>query len=141
MHKPDRRFSRRLTVYLSVVALSALTALAALLVNCSGGGSRMSNMAGTGKINVSITDPPSCKFPNGSFKNVFVTIRSVRAHINADAGMGDAGWQELVPSLNDQPMQIDLFAAASTACLLTTLGSNTALPAGNYQQIRLILLA
>jgi hypothetical protein len=92
-------------------------------------------------INVSITDPPSCKFPNGAFQHVFVTIRSVRAHINPDADDNMPGWQELVPELNNQSVQIDLFAAASTTCLLTTLGSNTALPAGNYQQIRLILLA
>jgi hypothetical protein len=98
-------------------------------------------MNGTGTINVSITDPPSCKFPNGSFQHVYVTIISVRAHINPDADDSAPGWQELVPQLMAQPIQIDLFSAGAQACLLTTLGSNTGLPAGTYQQIRLILLA
>ncbi|MDE3170360.1 MAG: DUF4382 domain-containing protein [Acidobacteriota bacterium] len=98
-------------------------------------------MNGTGMIRVTLTDPPSCAFPNGSFDHVFVTIRSVQAHVSATAGDNDPGWQELAPQLNAQPMQIDLFSASATACLLSTLGSNDALPAGAYQQIRLLLVA
>ncbi len=37
-------------------------------------------------------------------------------------------------------MQIDLFSATSNPCLLTNLGSNSGLPAGAYQQIRLLLV-
>ena len=117
-----------------------IVAFAAALVSCGGSGSSMPN-GGTGTVNVSITDPPSCKFPNGAFQHVYVTIRSVQAHTSATADDNTPGWQELVPQLNTEPMQIDLFAAGQTACLLTTLGSNTALPAGTYQQIRLLLVA
>jgi len=95
---------------------------------------------GTGTINVSLTDPPSCKFPNGAFDHVYVTIRSVQANMSATADDNSGGWQELAPQLNAQPKQIDLFAAASNTCLLTALGSNTALPVGTYQQIRLLLV-
>ena len=95
---------------------------------------------GTGTVRVSITDPPSCAFPNGNFDHVYVTIRSVQAHTSATAGDNTPGWQELAPQLNSQPMQIDLFKAGPNACLLTMLGSNTALPAGTYQQIRLLLV-
>jgi len=138
-----QKFHRSPSLFPSIAGLLALTTFAAFLVNCSGGSGSMTSMmgTGTGTIHVSITDPPSCAFPNGSFQHVFVTIRSVRAHINSDADDNDPGWQELVPELNNQSVQIDLFAAASTTCLLTALGSNTALPAGTYQQIRLILLA
>ncbi len=135
-----RNMSRNKSIYMSVVALLVFVGIAAFFVSCSGSGSVMT-MNGAGTIHVTITDPPRCAFPNGSFEHVFVTIRSVRAHLNANADDSTPGWQELVPSLNNQPMQIDLFAAGSTACLLTALGSNTALPAGTYQQIRLILLA
>ena len=138
-HLP-RNDQKTLPAVLWLGSIMALTILAAALVNCGGSGSVMST-GGMATIHVSITDPPFCKFPNGAFQHVFVTIRSVRAHTSTSADDNTPGWQELVPQLNDQPMQIDLFAAASTACLLTTLGSNTALPAGNYQQIRLILLA
>lgn len=121
-------------------SLIAVMAVAAALVSCSGSGSGMSG-GGTATVHVSITDPPSCKVPTGTFQHVYVTIRSVQAHTSASAGDDTPGWQELAPQLNTDPMQIDLFAASQTACLLTTLGSNTALPAGTYQQIRLLLVA
>ncbi len=119
--------------------LTALTVLAGVLINCSGSGSVMTT-GGAATIQVSITDPPSCKFPNGDFQHFYVTIRSVQAHTSASADDNTPGWQELAPQLNSQPMQIDLFAAGPNACLLTMLGSSTALPAGTYQQIRLLLV-
>ena len=121
-------------------SLTVIMAFAAALIGCSGSGSGMSN-GGTATVHVSLTDPPSCKVPNGNFQHVYVTTRSVQAHTSASAGDNTPGWQELAPQLNTEPMQIDLFAAGQTACLLTTLGSNTALPAGTYQQIRLLLVA
>jgi hypothetical protein len=88
-----------------------------------------------------MTDPPSCAFPHGNFTHVYISVRSVQANISATADDNSSGWQELASQLVTQPMQIDLFSGASTSCLLTNLGSNTALPAGNYQQIRLLLVA
>ena len=134
------RYKRNaLSTFAWIGSLVMIVAFVAALVGCSGSGSGASN-GGTGTINVSITDPPSCKSPNGAFQHVYVTIRSVQAHTSATADDNTPGWQELAPQLNAQPMQIDLFAAGQTACLLTTLGSNTALPAGTYQQIRLLLV-
>ncbi len=122
-------------------SLSILLVLVAVLASCGGSGSGSTmQTAGTGSINVSITDLPSCKFPNGDFEHVYVTIRSVQAHTSATADDNSPGWQELAPQLDTQPMQIDLFAAGPNACLLTMLGSNTALPTGTYQQIRLLLV-
>ena len=94
----------------------------------------------TANIRVTLTDPPSCAFPNGSFEHVYVSIRSVQAHTSASADDNSTGWQELAPQLNTSPMQVDLFAAVSNTCVLTNLGSNAALPAGTYQQIRLLLV-
>jgi Domain of unknown function (DUF4382) len=122
-----------------VGGLIGLACLSTTLVSCGGGTSTISG-GGTGTINVSLTDPPSCAFPNGAFDHVYVTIRSVQAHTSATADNNSSGWQELAPQLNSQPKQIDLFSAASNTCLLTALGSNTALPAGTYQQIRLLLV-
>jgi len=123
----------------SVLALAAATLAAVGVVSC-GGGSNSSMGPQTASINVTLTDPPSCKFPLGAFEHVYVSIRSVQAHTSATANDNSAGWQELAPQLNSAPMQIDLFAAASNTCLLTQLGSNTALPLGTYQQIRLLLV-
>jgi hypothetical protein len=61
------------------------------------------------------------------------------AHATADDN--SLGWVELVPELKTQPVQVDLLnLPANGACLLRTLGCNTSLPAGDYQQIRLLLV-
>jgi Domain of unknown function (DUF4382) len=114
--------------------------MAAVIGFVSCGGSSTTMGPQTGSMTVTLTDPPSCKFPAGSFDHVYVTIRSVEAHTSATADDHSAGWQELAPQLNSAPMQIDLFSEASNTCLLTQLGSNAALPVGTYQQIRLLLV-
>jgi hypothetical protein len=129
--------SSRLALMGGIVALAAAVIF---LESCGNSGSSIVS-SGTGTIHVSLTDPPSCAFPNGNYDHVYVTIRSVQANINASADDNASGWQELTPQLNTQPLQIDLFAAGSNACLLSQLGSTTGLPTGSYQQIRLLLVA
>jgi uncharacterized protein DUF4382 len=118
-------------------------AFATLLFAASGctGGS-VSTPPGTGMVTVSISDPPSCMAPNGSstsFTHVFITVRSVQAHIDPRADDNSSNWQELAPQLANAPMQIDLFATP-TNCVLAQLGS-ASLPVGSYQQIRLLLVS
>ena len=122
-----------------VLAALAVLAIAGIIVSCSGGSSKMTS-TGMGTINVSLSDPPSCMPPNGQFVHVYITVRSVQANINAGASDGDGGWQELAPQLASAPMQIDLFSAPQTTCVLAQLGS-ASLPVGSYQQIRLILVS
>jgi len=93
-----------------------------------------------GTVNVTMSDPPSCMPPNGQFTHVYVTVRSVQAHISATATDSSSGWQELAPQLASSPMQIDLFSKPQTTCILAQLGS-ASLPAGSYQQIRLLLVS
>jgi hypothetical protein len=136
-------FNRRIpSSYLSLAVLTALVAVALTLVTC--GKTTITGQVNNGMatVNVSISDPPSCKPPTGNFRSVFITIRSVQAHISATADDNSPGWVELVPELNTQPVQVDLLnLPANGACLLKQLGSNTSLPAGDYQQIRLLLVA
>ena len=135
--------SRRTGVSASFVpwaAASIILTLSALLIAGCGGSSSMTSSNGVGTIRVSLTDPPSCKVPNGNIEHVYVTIRSVQANISSTADDNSPGWQELAPQLNSLPMQIDLFGAGPNACLLAMLGSNTGLPVGTYQQIRLLLV-
>ena len=122
-----------------VLFVSAFVGIALVFVSC-GGSSSITMTPATANIHVTLTDPPSCAFPNGSFEHVYVSLRSVQANLSSSATDDSSGWQELAPQLNSVPMQIDLFAAASNTCLLTSLGSNSALPAGTYQQIRLLLV-
>jgi hypothetical protein len=109
-----------------------------------------------GTINVSMSDPPSCAAatsgaavvlsggtaaPGGTFSSAFVTVRSIQAHTSATADDSSSGWQELAPQLVSTPVQVDLLnLPANGQCLLEQLGS-ASLPAGDFQQIRLILLA
>ncbi len=128
--------------YVPLAVLAALVAVALTLVTC--GKTTITGQLNNGMatVNVSISDPPSCLPPAGNFKSVFITIRSVQAHISATADDNSPGWVELVPELNSQPVQVDLLnLPANGACLLKQLGSNTGLPEGDYQQIRLLLVA
>ena len=131
------------------IVLGAGLLLLAIVLNCGGSGgsggngSNSSNtpVSEVGSVNLSITDPPICKNPNGSFDHIWVTITRVTAHVSEDADFDhDHGWINLV-DLRDHPMQIDLLDLDSTTCLLTQLGSTGGLPAGHYQQIRVLLLS
>jgi hypothetical protein len=124
-----------------VSCILGLLVIVGLVIGC-GSGSSSSQMAGTatGTVMVSISDPPSCKHPNGDFMHVYITVRSVQAHIDPSATDNSSGWQELAPQLADQPMQIDLFSDVQTNCVLAQLGS-ASLPVGSYQQIRLLLVS
>ena len=133
----------------SLLLGSLVIAVALVVISC-GGGSTMKLTPATGTVNVSLSDPPSCAVPTGiasgamapgTFSSVWVTIVSVKAHISATADANSSGWQELAPQLSSAPMQVDLLhLPANGQCLLEQLGS-AELPAGDYQQIRLILLA
>jgi hypothetical protein len=128
--------------YLPFAVLASLVAVALTLVTCGKTTFTGHVNNGMATVNVSISDPPSCSPPAGNFKSVFITIRSVQAHISATADDNSAGWVELVPELNTHPVQVDLLnLPANGACLLKQLGSNSSLPAGDYQQIRLLLVA
>src|SRR5260370_32284606 len=128
--------------YLSLAFLAVLVAVALTLVTC--GKTTITGQVDNGMatVNVSLSDPPSCMPPAGNFKSVFITVRSVQAHISATADDNSLCWVALVPALNSQPFQVDLLnLPANGACLLKQLGSNPNLPAGDYQHIRLLLVA
>ncbi len=141
------RFSPRsirqvLSSYVPLGVLIALVAVALTLVTCGKTTTMSPVNNGMATVNVSISDPPSCSPPAGNFKSVFLTIRSVQANISATADDNSPGWVELVHELNNQPVQVDLLnLPANGACLLKTLGANSSLPAGDCQQIRLLLVS
>jgi len=112
---------------------SALVAAAAsaLLSACGGGGSVAvgtdANPA-TGTLRVSLTDAPAC-----GYDQVNITVDRVRVHQSASAGDNEAGWRELVLS---PARKVDLLTLQNG--VLAELGQMP-LPAGQYQQIRLVL--
>jgi hypothetical protein len=116
----------------------ASVALTAVAIGCGGGGGGGGGLPTSGTVTTTLSDPPSCK---ATYSHVWVTIADVKAHLNPDASPDDAGFVDLTPNLASSPMQIDLLSEPDTECLLATLGSTSGLPAGKYQQIRLILVA
>ncbi len=118
---------------------AALAGLVALLaVSCGQSSVEVGSNPPRGTVSVSVSDPPSCRVPNGDFKSVYVSIRSVQANLSADENSGN--WVELAPQLADNPVQLDLLAGGQNQCILRQLSQQVSIPAGDYQQIRLILM-
>ncbi|MET3215591.1 UNVERIFIED_ORG: hypothetical protein ABIC48_003360 [Burkholderia territorii] len=97
-----------------------------ILAGCGGGDD--GGGAQTGTLHVAMTDAPSC-----GFDHVYVTVSQVRVNANANANDNDAGWSTVSLAT---PQKIDLLSL--TNGVLADLGQ-TALPAGQYQQVRLVL--
>ena len=106
-----------------LVLLSAAAA-ATTLVACGGGGSSTS----TGTLKLAMTDSPGC-----GYDHVYVTVTAIRVHQSATAAGNDSGWRELTVA---SPQKIDLLRLTNGA--LQELGE-LPLPAGRYEQVRLVL--
>jgi hypothetical protein len=79
-------------------------------------------------LRVALTDAPAC-----GYDHVYVTVDRVRVHTSSSAEDGDGGWSEVVVN---PARRIDLLDL--TNGVLAELGQ-TALPAGQYSQVRLVL--
>jgi len=101
---------------------------AGLLAACGGGSGEGGGIGGTGTLHVSLTDAPSC-----GYDQVNVTIDRVRVNQSASAADADGGWSEIVLS---PARRVDLLTLSNG--VLEDLGQ-TALPAGKYTQLRLVL--
>lgn len=87
-----------------------------------------SDSLGSGTVNFLLTDAPAC-----GYDHVYVTVERVRVHRSESALDNSEGWHEIVLPA---PQKIDLLDLTNGA--LATLGQSP-LPAGHYQQIRLVL--
>lgn len=106
-------------------ALTAALATAGVLAACGGGGG---DTGGTGTLNASLTDGPAC-----GFDQVNVTVNKVRVNKSDSANENDGAWSDI--TLNPA-RKINLLNL--TNGVLADLGQTT-LPAGRYNQIRLLL--
>ncbi|WP_197326040.1 DUF4382 domain-containing protein [Ralstonia solanacearum] len=113
---------------ISLKALAGVLAVPFLLTACGGGSG--GGGAGTGTLHVSMTDAPAC-----GFDHVYITVSKVRVHMSAQASDTDAGWTDVALAA---PQKVDLLSL--TNGVLSDLGQS-ALPAGQYQQVRLVLVA
>lgn len=100
---------------------------AAMLAACGGGGGGAS--VPEGSLRVALTDAPAC-----GYDHVYVTVDRVRVHQTGGAGDGEGGWEEIALAA---PKRLDLLEL--TNGVLEELGQ-TSLPAGTYNQVRLMLV-
>lgn len=101
-----------------------------LVVACGGDGGNDNTTSTNGTLHVAMTDAPAC-----GFDHVFVTVSKVRVNASTAAGDNDGGWTDIaLPT----PQRVDLLSL--TNGVLFDLG-RAPLPAGQYQQIRLVLSA
>ncbi len=103
---------------------AAILALAA----CGGGGGIGGTGAPIGTLRFAVTDAPAC-----GYDQVNVTLQKVRVHQSTTAADTDSGWSEVVLA---PEKRVDLLTL--TNGVLEELGQ-TALPAGKYTQLRLVL--
>jgi hypothetical protein len=106
---------------------------AASLTACGGGGGGSSSstptpVATAGTLSVSMTDAPAC-----GFDAVNVTVNKVRVNTSSTASDTDAGWTDITLSPAKKINLLNL-----TNGVLESLGQ-TSLPAGHYNQMRLVL--
>ncbi|NML62501.1 DUF4382 domain-containing protein [Massilia sp. RP-1-19] len=105
---------------------------AATIAACGGGGGDSGAPAAaptqSGTLGVSLTDAPAC-----GFDAVNVTVSKVRVHQNSAAGENDSGWSDITLSPARKINLLNL-----TNGVLDSLGA-TSLPAGKYNQLRLVL--
>src|SRR5574343_1332534 len=122
-----RPFMQNFSHPFAVKGLLLLTSAVAVstLVACGGGGG---SSASTGTLQLAMTDSPGC-----GYDHVYVTVTKIRVHQSATAADSDSGWRELAIT---SPRKIDLLSL--TNGVLEELGS-WPLPAGSYQQARLVL--
>lgn len=107
---------------------------AAALVACGGGGGGSSPTPTPtptptmGTLSASLTDAPAC-----GFDQVNVTVSKVRVHNSANASDTESGWTDITLSPARKINLLNL-----TNGTLDLLGTTT-LPAGTYNQVRLVL--
>jgi hypothetical protein len=104
-------------------------ATTALLAACGGGGGSATATVPQGTLRMALTDAPSC-----GYDHVYVTVDRVRVHQSGGAEDSEGGWQEIALAT---PKRLDLLDL--TNGVLEELGQ-TELPAGTYNQVRLVLV-
>lgn len=118
-------------LYIFPVIFVVLILAVFFLAGCGGGSGQ------TATVTTSLSDPSTCSSPQGPYRHIYVTVIDVQISQSTNSGNGNSGWVDLTPTLKNNPVQVDLLGVANQ-CFLSTLGS-TGIPAGNYQQVRVIL--
>ena len=93
---------------------------------------------GTVLVQIGTSPIPSPTLGPSSAQHIFISVRGIEAHPSTVADEDSPEWQQLVPRLARQPVQVDLMGRPDP-CAEGSLGRSD-LPAGVYRQIRLRLV-
>lgn len=118
--------------YKSLIGLMGLL-LAGLVAGCGSGSDGGVATAQPGTLGVSLTDAPAC-----GFDEVNVTVSKVRVHQSGSADDKAAGWTDITLNPARKINLLDLNDPTQPNFALDNLGE-TALAAGHYTQLRLVL--
>ncbi|PIZ46294.1 MAG: hypothetical protein COY42_10910 [Armatimonadetes bacterium CG_4_10_14_0_8_um_filter_66_14] len=110
-----------------LVALLTLTALLVLLAGCGGGGGGDGATGSTGQLQVGLTDQ------SGTFRSVGLAINEVRVN-PVGQGNDPTSGLPLIKAFNT-PLAVDVLALLFQQQLL----GSAVVPAGTYEQVRLVL--
>src|SRR5579863_5350050 len=120
----------------------------AFVSNPSGGNISIStstchiNTQANGNVRVGFSAPSDRveSWHRAGIEHVFLTLRGIDARLSVPYGEDSSGWRELVPDLKKHPVQIDLVSGTENSSAANFLGEAT-IPAGEYAQIRMLLVA
>lgn len=99
----------------------------------------LTTVKGTVRLQIGIASMLGLTTSPSSARHIFVSVRSIEAHLSTVADDDSHDWQELAPQLARQPVQVDLMARFDP-CAAGPLGESV-VPAGVYSQMRLRLVA
>lgn len=144
---------------LGKVLLLASPSFGVLLAGCNSTCFSFTSNPPTGTINIKAGDPkPTCTLAtaNGAVRilthtvsgcssclgsnqvrHIFVSLRGIEAHASAVAVDASPDWQELMPQLSSQPLQIDLMSVAASPPAPQLLGEAVTVPVGTYPLLRI----
>jgi hypothetical protein len=74
---------------------------------------------------------------SSKIRRIFVSLRSIQVHPSAIADDASPDWQELMPQLPGQPLQVDVMSGPAGSGERQALGETGTIPAGTYRQLRL----
>jgi len=138
------------------LCLIAMLHLAVLSTGCGNSCYSLQSNPGGGGVNVSspcllpVTPvfagaqlAPQCQScsPSNQVQHLFLTLRGIELHPRTNAGQAPSDWQVLAPLLEIQPQQFEFNSAGATPLVPNSLGDGSAVPAGDYDLVRLIFAA
>ena len=99
---------------------------------------KLSNANGTVSVQLTHSLESSLGLSPG-IRHIFISLRGIEAHVNATADEDSPDWQELVPTLKTQPLQVDLKERHGDSDSVD-LARETIITAGTYSQVRMLLV-